>query len=114
MNIPKEYQTHSVEHRYGGNGWAVVQPLPDNCCRLAPFFTNEEGEWKVGNQLFLAWNKMLKLEPERKQDENKNWVLTGKNLELPRDIIATINKIRDKLYSGEYAVENTRLVKATP
>lgn len=111
MNIPKSMQSNSIEHRYAGNGWAIVQMLDNENCRLANYFQNKEGKWKVGNQLFLAWQKLLKPEPERKLDEHKNFVLTGRNVALPLEVLEIIDSIRTKLASGKWVVKNTRLVE---
>lgn len=95
MNITTEQLTNSFLHRYSGNSWAVIENYEDDWCRVANFFRDEKGDWKIANQLFLVWTRLLSVETP-----------------IHRDLVDKIQGIRDKLKSGEYVVKNTRLEKA--
>lgn len=107
--IPPEYETNSVEHRYSGNGWAVVQVLEDENVRVV-----SAHNIKQNSQIFLAWNKCIKLEKKRDRDESGNWIVTDENVLIKDTHISVLNDLRTKLASGEYVVKDTRLVKVTP
>lgn len=95
MNTTTEQLTNSFLHRYAGNGWIVIENYEDDWCRVANFFRDRTGNWKIGSQCFLVWSKLLSVEAP-----------------IHRDLVDEINGIRDKLKSGEYVVKNTRLEKA--
>lgn len=114
MNISNEFLTNSLEHRFAGNGWAVVEICEDEWLRIASFFQDKQGNWKAASQFFLVWKKCLSLEKLRVNKgtvEQPEWITTDENIPIHHTLLPKIEDIRAKLASGEYVVRNTRLEK---
>jgi len=91
LNIPDTMVVNQVTHRYGGNGFAVVQMLQDEWARVAYI-----GKGEFGSQFSLVWSKLIT--PET-------------NIIKP-DLLKKIKDVRDRLEGGLWKIEKTRLVKA--
>lgn len=110
MNIPNEMIENVVQHKYAGNGWAVVDRHPDewsDCVYI--------GKGEVGHQFFRCWDKCLSLEKiseNRGTPEKPQWVKTDNNTPIHHAILEKIKAIREKIASGKFKIENTRLVPA--
>ena len=96
--------THQMQHRHGGNGWGVVQTLPDNFCRITDLAPNV-----IGKQFFLAYIPMLSVEQKIvARDPEGNAIYADH--EIPYELITILTPIREALKSGKTKVVNTRLV----
>lgn len=110
MKIPNEMICNQVQHRYGGNLWAVVD--------------SNEGEWmdivsvsqaNISTQFFRVWSKCLAMEKLTKNEgtqEKPKWVKTDENIPIHHTLMDKVKDIRDKLASGKWKIKDTRLVKA--
>lgn len=89
MNMPADMIVNSVEHRYAGNGWAVVAVYPQEWASVIYI-----GKGEVGNQAYSVWSKLLKSE--------------GRPLE-PK-LMLKLDDIRKDLASGKKIIKDTRVV----
>jgi hypothetical protein len=97
--------THQMEHRYGGNGFGVVQTLPDNYCRVTDL-----GPKNIGKQFFLAYMPMLSVEQRQVMDAFKKPTGIWIDHEISPELLEVLTPIREALKSGKAKVVNTRLV----
>lgn len=108
--IPPLMLENSMDHRYAGNGWAVVEAYPDDW--VAAVYI---GKATVGSQLFLCWNRLLspeKLKENQGTIEQPRWVTTDRNKPIHHTLLSKLNEIRADLASGRKVIHNTRLVNA--
>lgn len=102
----KDVEQYQVMHKTpsGGGGWAVCQILPGDYCRVVGVSKTD-----IGEQAFLAWNKLIALEPSYNEETKK---YDGPPIKLSAEVLAKLNPIRAALKDGTMKVVNTRFTKA--
>jgi len=95
---------NSVEHKYAGNGWAVVATYPDEWTSVAYIGKG------VVTQFFSAWTKLLKPETKTIKGDDGKWYKTNDPVLIEPVLLTKLQKIREDLASGKCVIRNTRLV----
>lgn len=94
----------TLTHRHSGPGWAVVQELPDDMCRVV-----QVGKEDIGKQAFLAWNKFLEVW-KMKDTTKPNHPMVP--IPIPGKAMEMLSEIRADLKSGKRIVKSTHIVLA--
>jgi hypothetical protein len=104
MKISKTHlENCDLTHRFGGNGWAMVQDIDETHCRISHYAQG------IGGRAFLAHKDML---------EVTLTVPTGVNPPPPepKEINAAaavaIKQLREEIASGRMVIKASHIVRA--
>jgi len=93
-----------VDHVSGGNGFAIVQRLPDGYVRLVSLGKNE-----IGNRAFLAWSGRLK--PGRREENPLVRNSPMVDAYIRPHLLELVVQLRKDLESGVKIVDQTHIVR---
>lgn len=96
---------YEFTHRYGGNGFAIVQDLGNNYYKVAP--VTHSG---VGKSAFLAWGKFL--ERSRRPINPGNPKSPEEDIPLTGEVLEKVRELREKIATGQVRIANQNLVAA--
>lgn len=99
--------TKDLTHRYGGNGWMMIEDIDAEYCRITMAGPISLG----GFQAFLAWKPCLSVSRQRKDFKDPASPIV--DVEISPDTFDQVQKLRAELKAGNYRIESTRLVKAS-
>ena len=96
---------YDLTHEYAGNGFAMVEDIDSEYCRVA--FINTPI-----TQVFLAWKKKLSVTTVSKDKDTppEPWTL-GFSSRLNGEFMGELAALRRGIKSGELIVKNTRIIK---
>jgi len=97
-----QIENNQWEHRYGGNGFAVIDLQPNDYCRVVGV-----GKDKLETQAFLAWTKLLTIEKHALDWKVPNSPLVPKLLSDEAKVQLT--KLREDLASGRLVVKSSHI-----
>ena len=96
--------THQMQHRHGGNGFAVTEVVDKDYVRITDLGPNI-----IGKQHFLVYLPMLSVE-QRYKGKGLADTPIREDHELSPELLEILTPIREALKSGKTKVVNTRLV----
>lgn len=99
MKLTKQDLNYELTHRHAGNGWAIVEMMSDNYCRVAsvPF-----GKERARVQAFLACGDIMERSKKRIDPADKN--SPEVEVMLGEDIVSKLNPIRNDIKRGKMKV----------
>lgn len=105
MKLPKNLLNCEVQHRFGGNGYAVVCDVNDFYCRVVDLRPKS-----IGTLFLLAAKKLLK--PWEAKVPNSNPPQFSP-IPLNEDQAKALKAVQDKLASGKFEIRKRLLVDAS-
>lgn len=88
--IDEQDYDYELTHRYGGNGWAVLQDVGNDSVRIVSVGRNGLGDWTP-----VAWRKFLSKSAKSYKDEQGRVITEFKP--LPDHIKAMIQAARSQI-----------------
>lgn len=100
MITQKQLETHDLTHRHAGNGYAMVQDLDSEYCRISLYGKN------LGSRAHLAAKSQLEI--TRRPIEADGPVV---DIKIPAEILEPLQKLRDEIRCGNLVIVQTHIKK---
>lgn len=97
--------TKDLTHRYGGNGWMMIEDIDTEYCRITMAGPIDLGRF----QAFMAWKPCLSVSRRRKDFQDPKSEII--DVKISPETFDQVQKLRAELKAGNYRIESTRLVK---
>ena len=102
----KDLRDYDLDHYHAGNGWAMVEDIDPEYCRIVSI--GSIGSSARTPQAFLAWKKKLAVFTRREDPTNKDSPMV--KVKIPEKVMEELTALREGVKNGTIKIDQTHFV----